>query len=103
MMNHRHVTLRQFRYFIAVAESGSVAAASRTLNIAQSAVTKAMLELEGELGNQLFERTSKGMMLTPQGHRFLPARARSSVRWPTLRGCTAATRPNVCPACSRSA
>jgi DNA-binding transcriptional LysR family regulator len=71
MMNHRHVTLRQFRYFIAVAESGSVAAASRTLNIAQSAVTKAMLELEGELGNQLFERTSKGMMLTPQGHRFL--------------------------------
>ena len=40
-----NITLRQFRYFTAVAESGSVAAASRLLSIAQSAVTKAMLEL----------------------------------------------------------
>ena len=47
---NRHVTLRQFRYFVAVAESGSVASASRVLNIAQSAVTKAVLELETELG-----------------------------------------------------
>jgi DNA-binding transcriptional LysR family regulator len=70
-MNHRHLTLRQFRYFTAVAETGSVAAASRMLNIAQSAVTTSMLELEAELGNQLFERSSKGMQLTPQGHRFL--------------------------------
>jgi DNA-binding transcriptional LysR family regulator len=68
---NRNITLRQFRYFTAVAESGSVAAASRTLNIAQSAVTKAMLELEAELGTVLFERTSRGMLLTPQGHRFL--------------------------------
>jgi DNA-binding transcriptional LysR family regulator len=70
-MNPRHITLRQFRYFIAVAESGSLAAASRMLNVAQSALTKAMAELEQELGSRLFERTSKGMALTPQGHRFL--------------------------------
>jgi DNA-binding transcriptional LysR family regulator len=70
-MNSRHITLRQFRYFIAVAESGSLAAASRMLNVAQSALTKAMAELEQELGSRLFERTSKGMALTPQGHRFL--------------------------------
>ncbi|HSW25003.1 MAG TPA: LysR family transcriptional regulator [Burkholderiaceae bacterium] len=70
-MNHRHVTLRQFRYFIAVAESGSVASASRMLNIAQSALTKSLLELEAELGSSLFERSSRGMALTPQGHRFL--------------------------------
>jgi DNA-binding transcriptional LysR family regulator len=66
-----YVTLRQFRYFIAVAESGSTAAASRMLNIAQSAVTKSLIELEAELGRQLFERSSRGMALTPQGHRFL--------------------------------
>ena len=66
-----HITLRQFRYFIAVAESGSVAAASRMLNIAQSAVTKSMQELEDELGRTLFARSSRGMQLTPQGHRFL--------------------------------
>ena len=66
-----HITLRQFRYFIAVAESGSVAAASRMLNIAQSAVTKSLQELEDELGQPLFARSSRGMTLTPQGHRFL--------------------------------
>ena len=70
-MNHRHVTLRQFRYFVAVAESGSVAAASRMLSIAQSALTKSLLELEAELGSELFERSSKGMTLTAAGHRFL--------------------------------
>ena len=70
-MSHRHVTLRQFRYFVAVAESGSVASASRMLDIAQSALTKSLMELEAELGSSLFERSSKGMTLTPQGHRFL--------------------------------
>lgn len=70
-MNQRHVTLRQFRYFVAVAESGSVAAASRMLNIAQSALTKSLAELENELNGTLFLRSSKGMTLTPQGHRFL--------------------------------
>ncbi|MBL8328003.1 MAG: LysR family transcriptional regulator [Rubrivivax sp.] len=75
-MNHRHLTLRQFRYFIAVAESGSVAAASRMLAIAQSAVTQALLELEDELGARLFERSSRGMQLTPQGHRFLASARR---------------------------
>ena len=70
-MNQRHVTLRQFRYFIAVAESGSVASASRMLAIAQSAVTQSLKELEDGLGAQLFERSSRGMQLTAQGHRFL--------------------------------
>lgn len=68
---NRHITLRQFRYFIAVAESSSVAAASRMLNIARSAITKSILELEDALGVRLFERSRKGMVLTPDGHRFL--------------------------------
>ena len=70
-MSHRHVTLRQFRTFVAVAEGGSVAAASRMLNVAQSALTKSLLDLEAELGGSLFLRSSKGMRLTPQGQRFL--------------------------------
>jgi DNA-binding transcriptional LysR family regulator len=75
-MNHRHVTLRQFRYFVAVAESGSLAGASRMLSIAQSALTKSMVELEDELGGRLFERSSRGMLLTAQGHRFLASARR---------------------------
>ncbi len=68
---NRNITLRQFRYFIAVAESASVASASRMLDIAQSAITKSILELEDALGVTLFERSPKGMVLTPDGHRFL--------------------------------
>ena len=41
------------------------------VNIAQSAVTKSILELEDELDAKLFERLPKGMQLTPDGHRFL--------------------------------
>jgi len=50
-----------------VPESGSVAAASRMLNIAQGALTTSMLELESELGSVLFVRSSRGMTLTPRG------------------------------------
>ncbi len=70
-MSMRNLTLRQFRYFIAVAESNSVASAARMVSIAQSAITKSIQELEDELGVRLFERTTKGMLLTPEGNRFL--------------------------------
>lgn len=66
----RHITLKQFRYFLAVSETTSVAAAARMINIAQSAVTKSVQELEDALGVKLFERTAKGMVLTQDGHRF---------------------------------
>lgn len=66
----RHITLRQFRYFLAVSETASVAAAARMINIAQSAVTKSIQELEDGLGVRLFERTSRGMVLTQEGYRF---------------------------------
>ncbi len=69
-MLHRHFTLKQFRYFLAVAESGSVAAAARMVNIAQSAVTKSIMEVEATLGAALFTRSVHGMTLTQAGHRF---------------------------------
>lgn len=66
----RHITLKQFRYFLAVSEAASVASAARMINIAQSAVTKSVQELEDALGVKLFERTTRGMVLTQDGHRF---------------------------------
>lgn len=68
-MQH-HITLKQFRYFLAVSETASVAAAARMISIAQSAVTKSVQELEESLGVRLFERSSRGMVLTQEGHRF---------------------------------
>lgn len=67
---NRNITLKQFRYFLAVSETASVASAARMINIAQSAVTKSVQELEESLGVRLFERTSKGMALTQEGYRF---------------------------------
>ncbi len=67
---HKHFTLKQFRYFLAVSESGSIAAAARLVNIAQSALTKSIQELEGTLGSPLFERQPRGMVLTQAGYRF---------------------------------
>jgi len=59
--------LRQLRYFMAVCQSGSVAAASRVLHIAQPALSRQMAALEDELGASLFVRLPRGMALTRAG------------------------------------
>ncbi|NKX40327.1 LysR family transcriptional regulator [Rhodobacteraceae bacterium R_SAG2] len=64
-------TLRQLRYFVAVAEKGSVIGAAHSLGISQSAVTEALKNLEADLGVQLFERHSRGLNITHSGHQFL--------------------------------
>lgn len=64
-------TLRQLRYFVAVAEHGSVSRAAQNLAISQSAVTEALKHLEDDLGVPLFERHPRGLNITHKGHQFL--------------------------------
>jgi molybdate transport repressor ModE-like protein len=64
-------TLRQVRYFVAVAESGSISRAARQLSVSQSAVTEAVKDLEGDLGARLLERSGRGVTLTHRGQVFL--------------------------------
>lgn len=64
-------TLRQLRYFVAVAEHGSVSAGAHSLAISQSAVTEAIKDLEADLGVRLFDRHSRGLRITHRGHQFL--------------------------------
>jgi DNA-binding transcriptional LysR family regulator len=64
-------TLRQLQYFIAVAEQGTVSGAAQALSISQSSITEAIKELEGDLGVSLFERHSRGLTITHNGHQFL--------------------------------
>ena len=59
-----HPTLRQF---LAVAEAGTLRAAARRLNMSQPPLTARIRLLEDRLGVQLFERSVKGMRLTPAG------------------------------------
>lgn len=56
------------RYFVAVAARGSIRAASESLLVAPSAVSRQVRLLERELGVRLFDRSSSGMTLTAAGH-----------------------------------
>lgn len=65
------MTLKQIRYFIAVAELGSISSAAQAVFISQSTLTLAIQHLEEELEVALFARSARGMTLTHQGHQFL--------------------------------
>ena len=65
-------TLKQCAYFVAVAEQGGIAQASRVLNISQPAVAQALDKLEQIFDFRLFDRHhARGTELTPQGRAFL--------------------------------
>lgn len=61
------MSLVQIRYFLEVAHGGSIREASERLNVAASALSRQMHNLEQDLGVALFERTPRGMRLTPAG------------------------------------
>lgn len=62
--------LRQLRYFAAIYETGSLSAASATCNVAQSALSYQLANLEDQLGVALFERQPRGMAPSAEGDRF---------------------------------
>jgi LysR family nitrogen assimilation transcriptional regulator len=62
--------LRQLRYFLAIGESGALSHAAQKLNLAQSAVSHHLAELEAKLGVQLVERHPRGIRLTAAGERL---------------------------------
>lgn len=63
--------LRQIKYFIEVARREHITEASEYLHIAQSAVSRQILNLEKELGIKLFLREGRNVRLTPAGKLFL--------------------------------
>ena len=64
--------LRHLRYFVAVAEAGSLKVAAQSkLHTAQPSLSRQIHDLEEEIGAQLFIRRSRGIELTPAGQVFL--------------------------------
>src|SRR6266852_5067951 len=64
--------LRHLRYFVAVAEEGSLTvAAERRLHTAQPSLSRQMRDLEYEVGTQLMVRSARGIELTVAGRVFL--------------------------------
>ena len=64
--------LRHLRYFVAVAEAGSLTvAAARKLHTSQPSLSRQIRDLEAEIGVQLLARRARGIELTPAGRAFL--------------------------------
>ena len=64
--------LRHLRYFVAIAEAGSLTvAAARKLHTSQPSLSRQMRDLEDEVGAQLLTRRARGIELTPAGRAFL--------------------------------
>ena len=65
-MNILHI-----KYAAEVAKEGSLSKAAQKLLIAQPNISRAIKELEADLGIVIFDRSAKGMILTPQGEEFI--------------------------------
>ena len=65
------IPLRVFTYFDAVVRHGSMRKAAESLHIASSALNRRILDLENELGTDLFERLPRGVRLTAAGEIFI--------------------------------
>jgi LysR family hca operon transcriptional activator len=88
--------LRHLRYFVAVAETGSMKlAAESRLHTAQPSLSRQMRDLEGEVGVALFARSVRGVELTPAGRAFLDhARLSLAQAEAAVEAARRAARPN---------
>ena len=65
-----NINYELYRIFYEVANSGNITHASQKLNISQPGISKAIKNLESQLGGELFVRTQKGVVLTEEGKIF---------------------------------
>ena len=64
--------LRHLRYFVAVAEAGSITRAATVVRVAQPSLSRQLRQLEEDLGERLLDRSGRRARLTPAGEVFLP-------------------------------
>lgn len=67
----RNIDMTALRSFVAVAEAGGVTKAAGILNLTQSAVSMQLKRLEASLDMGLFDRTGRGIALSPAGEQLL--------------------------------
>ncbi len=67
-----NMTIQQLNYIVTISEAGSMNKASELLYVAQPSLTSAVRELENEIGFKIFNRSGRGVTLTPEGADFIP-------------------------------
>lgn len=67
----KSMNLRQLRYVVATADHGTMTSAAQALYVAQPALSRAVRELERELGIELFARSGRGVVLTAAGEQVV--------------------------------
>ncbi len=72
----RDLEVGELRAFCAAATLGSIAEAARAMNVSQPAMSKRLRSLETVAGAELFERSSRGVTLTPAGVQLYTAARR---------------------------
>ena len=65
------MTLQQLRYALTIADCGSMNEAAKQLFISQPSLSETMKELENEIGLEIFLRSNRGIVITPEGEEFL--------------------------------
>lgn len=65
------MNILHMKYAVEVARLGSLNKAAETLMIAQPNISRSIKELEASLGITIFNRSTKGMLLTPDGEEFI--------------------------------
>lgn len=65
------MNILHMKYAVEVARQGSLNKAAETLLIAQPNISRSIKELEADLGITIFNRSAKGMELTPEGEEFI--------------------------------
>lgn len=75
---------RAVKLFCAIAESGSLLAASNKLNLSSSAASRMLSQLEDRLGVKLFERGNKQLVLSEEGSNFYRVAHEAMKAWKVL-------------------
>jgi LysR family nitrogen assimilation transcriptional regulator len=89
------MNLRTLRYFVAIADAGSLTAAAAAIPIAQPALTRQLRELEADLGQQLLQRMPRGVRLTQAGVTFYESAQRILTEAARVRQKLARRKDNV--------
>lgn len=65
------MTLQQFRYIVEISKHNSISKAASALYVTQPSISKAVREMENDLGITILDRTNKGVVFTKEGTELL--------------------------------